>query len=694
MPPRALFAAFAAVVAVMTSITEPTALAQSSISKAAVARATETLLAKHGEAHAASIGLGVRQVAERWWAEDGDEATFEAFVLDHYLADPAEKATALKRVALALEQISGHLHEVRRELTRPFDLDLGPISSTDQLLGEIDLSSHVPNDLYASKVAFLVLLNLPVHTLTDRLRDGASWDRATWAHSRLAESFDGRLPPSVLQEVSSAFSAADRYIAATNIRLDRLEKTQGERLFPEGLRLISHWGLRDELAAHYSNEGADANGQGLARQRQIYQVMRRIVRQEIPAAVIDNGDLVWNPETNAVRALESSTPSDPTKLATREADVRYEKLLNLYRAVRKADPFSPTDPTYIDRQFNGNRQVPEQEVEALLISVLESPEVRDLAKLIRDRLGRPLEPFDIWYAGFKPRSGHSEADLDALVRAKFASVEAFQAALPKTLEGLGFAPDKAKWLAERIVVDPARGAGHAMPAVRREDSVHLRTRVPAGGMDYKGYNIAIHELGHNVEQVFSLHGIDHWALSGVPNNAFTEALAFVFQHRDLELLGLGKQDEAARRAESLATLWNTYEIGGVSLVDIRVWRYLYEHPNATPAELREATVRIAREVWNAYFAPNFGKATEDSEILGIYSHMIAYGLYLPDYALGHLIAFQVAAQFDKGDFGREFERVSKLGRLTPDAWMRNAVGGPLSAQPLLEAARKAIAAEK
>ena len=77
-----------------------------------------------------------------------------------------------------------------------------------------------------------------------------------------------------------------------------------------------------------------------------------------------------------------------------------------------------------------------------------------------------------------------------------------------------------------------------MGAVRREDKAHLRTRILAGGMNYKGYNIAIHELGHNVEQSFSLNEIDHWTMNGVPNNAFTEALAFVFQARDLELLGL------------------------------------------------------------------------------------------------------------------------------------------------------------
>ena len=72
----------------------------------------------------------------------------------------------------------------------------------------------------------------------------------------------------------------------------------------------------------------------------------------------------------------------------------------------------------------------------------------------------------------------------------------------------------------------------------RSAKTHLRTRVGANGMDYKGYNIAVHEMGHNVEQTFSLNNIDYYTLHGVPNTAFTEALAFVFQGHDLELLGL------------------------------------------------------------------------------------------------------------------------------------------------------------
>jgi hypothetical protein len=313
-----------------------------------------------------------------------------------------------------------------------------------------------------------------------------------------------------------------------------------------------------------------------------------------------------------------------------------------------------------------------------------------VAKLVAERLGRPLEPFDIWYAGFKPRARHTEADLDALTRKRYPDAAAYAADMPRMLQGLGFSAERARFLAERIVVEPARGSGHAFGAARRDDKAHLRTRVNKDGMDYKGYNIAVHEMGHNVEQVFSVSTIDHTLLLGVPNTAFTEALAFVFQARDLELLGLAGADPAAAPLRALEELWATREIAGVALVDMAAWRWLYAHPDATPAQFREAVVGIARDVWNRHFAPLFG--TKDVTLLAVYSHMVDSGLYTPDYPLGHLIAFQVDRHFRTlpGPMGPEFERVCQLGSITPDAWMRQAVGAPLSAQPLLDAAGKAL----
>jgi len=653
----------------------------------------DRLVARYGAEHAGRIQRGVTQVAVRWWPEDGDAAALAAFCEANFLADPQDLAVTFRRLETVLEQVDGHLHEVRRELTTPLDLDTGPIATVDRLFADLDLAAHVEEDLFRNRVAFLALLNFPVHTLEERLAQGPDWDRETWARSRLMDRFALRVPAVVQQEMTRTFTAADQYINAYNLRLDRLIANAGdlgERPFPEGLRLISHWGLRDELSSHY----ADPSPAGLARQRLILKVMERIVRQEIPAAAIDNPNLLWNPETNEVRLLEpGAADADLSTLASREPDTRYATLLRVFHAMRKADPYSPNEPTFIARRFERDRQIPEREVEALLDSVLASPEVMELGKLIASRLGRPLEPFDIWYSGFKSRGDVSEGDLDRTVQTLYPDLPAFSAALPTLLGSLGFSPERSEWLGEHIVVDPARGAGHAVQALRREDKAHLRTRVPKGGMDYKGYNVAMHELGHNVEQVFSLNGIDRWPLAGVPNNACTEAFAFIFQHRDLEMLGLTPHGPNAADAwfnETLAVLWNTYEIAGVSLVDMGVWNWMYQNPEGSAAELREATLTIARDVWNRYFAPVFG--VRDSEILAIYSHMIVYGLYLPDYAIGHVIAFQIARDLRGRDFGAEVESICRQGRLTPDAWIRGAVGRSISAQALLDEAREAIAA--
>jgi oligoendopeptidase F len=209
-------------------------------------------------------------------------------------------------------------------------------------------------------------------------------------------------------------------------------------------------------------------------------------------------------------------------------------------------------------------------------------------------------------------------------------------------------------------------------------------------MNYKGYNIACHELGHNVEQVFSGCKIDHTLLAGVPNTAFTEALAFVFQARDLELLGIPDTASQAVHLRNLDDYWGTCEIAAVSLVDMKVWHWMYDHPNATPSELKAAVIGIAQEVWNEYYAEAFG--IRDADILAVYSHMISGAMYLPDYTIGALIAFQIEQYLKTHTLGVEMERICLQGAITPDLWMQRAVGASISAEPMLAAARAATAA--
>ena len=166
-------------------------------------------------------------------------------------------------------------------------------------------------------------------------------------------------------------------------------------------------------------------------------------------------------------------------------------------------------------------------------------------------------------------------------------------------------------------------------------------------------------------------------------------MAFVFQARDLELLGLPPAAKETRSLEVLNDFWAAYEIAGVALVEIDLWHWLYDHPDATPAQLREAAVSTARAAWNRWYAPVFG--TRDSALLGIYSHMVNYPLYLADYPIGRMIAFQIEEQVRKsGDLGGEFERMSRIGAVTPDLWMTTAAGAAVGPQALLRATEAAL----
>lgn len=644
------------------------------------------LTEKHGEAQRARVSRGVDQVVRLWRAEDGDLA---AFVRENFVSDAQQLDALFGRIEQVFEQVDGHLHEVGREVKRATDVDIGPLLPIDPLFAAFDPHAHLTEDLFKAKVGFVVLLNFPVTTLAERDEQGPSYTRRQWADARLASRFSRRVPSEVRQAVTRAGAEADLYISQYNVWMHHLVDAKGERLFPSGLRLITHWNLRDEIKAQYGNPD------GVKRQRQIIKVMERIVRQEIPAAVIDNPRIDWDPETNAVTAapaetIEAGAPERPVDLGgAREDDVRYAKLLATFKAARAEDPFVPVAPTAIARAFEVGRELPESRVKGLLEAVLTSPLVPKVARVIEGRLGRKLEPADLWYAGFKSGSA-PEADLDARTKSRYPTPEAFAQDMPRILKDLGFAPEKATWLAERIKVDPSRGAGHALQSLRRGDFPRLRTRVGAGGMDYKGYNIAVHELGHNVEQVFSLYSVDHTLLAGVPNNAFTEALAFVFQARDLELLGLARPDAASERERVLNDFWQTWEIAGVALVDVAVWHWMYDHPEATPAELREAVVRVSGEIWDRYYAPVLGG--QGSPLLGIYSHMISYPLYLADYPIGHFIAFQIEEHLHKaGNLGAEFERMASFGAVTPDVWMTHATGAPIVSEPLLRATEAALA---
>ncbi len=636
----------------------------------------DSLVLKHGETQLERISKGVHQTAAFWKEADGTEAEFAAYCRDNFISDQENLDQLFQRISTNFEVIFGYFNKISVDLQRPLQLDIGGILPVDESFGSYSPSTHFREDFFSNKIAFLITLNFPYYTLEEKNAHAESWSRKEWAFARLGDVFDTRLPAEVNQLVVNAATQSDMYIADYNIYAGKLVKDSAGSLFPVEMKLLSHWNIRDEIKSNYGQEN------GLEKQRMLYEVMKRIITQEIPAKVINSADFTWDPYTNKVYDEGREVEAKP------EPSARYAKILDFYHAQQQVDTYYPSLNTYIRRSFEKDMEIPLEELENQFRSYLAAPEVIQVAEVIAKRLGRSLEPFDIWYDGFKTRTSIPAEKLDMTTRLKYPNPQAVQQDLPQILIKLGFSREEAMSIASMIQVDPARGSGHASGAETRELKSLLRTRIFADGMDYKGYNIAVHEFGHNVEQTISLHHVDHYMLRGVPNTAFTEALAFMFQKNDLALLGFKDKNEQQEYYNNLDNFWQLYEIMGVSLVDIGIWKWLYAHPDATPEALNAAVCQIAREIWNQYYAPVFG--IKDQPVLAIYSHMVNSPLYLPNYAYGHIIEFQIAEYLKGRDFAREVVRIYSLGRLTPQQWMQEAVGSKISVKPILTAADEAL----
>ena len=655
------------------------------ISDTTIQASIAAITTAHPEADVALVTRGVEQVATLWQENDGSEADFQDLVSRSYAGTCEEKQMLYNRLAYIIEQCNQSADMLNNTLQEPTTLlGKGEPTQVDWIISGYSPMAHFTEDMFANKIAHVCVLNFPHYSLEEKNTLGKDWSRQEWAYARLGDAFTDRVPGNVIATYSQALSQAENYIAGYNIMMHCLRNEQGEQLWQEPMALLSHWNLRDELKSNYATVP-----HAHEKQEMIYQVMLRIIRQEIPNCVVSNDKLLWCPTTNDV----SGNPDSDIKLKvdiSREPDTRYQQIINIFHALQAIDKHRPDAPSHVLRTFNEDLQIPFEEIEALFTQLIQSDEVKQVATIIRERLGRDLRPYDIWYDGFKSRSTISEAHLTTQTQQRYPDAKAFEKDILRMLMDLGFAKNKAKAIASHIVVEAARGSGHARPCVGREQPARLRTRVGEKGMDYKGYNIAVHEFGHNVEEVISLYDIDYYTLAGIPNTGFTEASAFLFQERDMQLLGY---EAKGKKGESLLDMiWGMYEIMGVSLVDMRMWQWLYAHPTATAAELREAVLVIAAEVWNEYYAPILGE--KDSPLLGIYSHMVGYALYLPAYPIGNLVQYQLdehlASYLTPQAWAQEYTRIYQQGSLTPDAWMRGAVGRPMSIEPILKAVREML----
>ena len=627
--------------------------------------------------NAARIERGISQAAALWTAEDGSDEDFRTLVREHFCTTDSERVALFESLSRILENCYQSADMLTVDLLKPTQLtDAGEPTAADYIMSAYSPMAHFADDMFANKLAFITIMNFPHYSLEEKNAMGRSWSRLQWAMARMGDVFTTRVPAAVNAQLAQANADAENYIADYNIYMGNLRTEDGRQLWPDDKVLLSHWNLRDELKALY----ADKQG-GQEKQEMIYRVMQRIVNQSIPARAVNSPDYVWQPYSTEDAA---------------EPYTRYERILAVAHALFEEDRFCPSAPTGIQRNFEEGVEIPAGELDSLFRALIGSEQVGQVASVIRDRLGRDLRPYDIWFDGFKARASLNEDELTAATQRLYPDADAFAADMPRLLARMGFSSGEAENIARHIVVEPARGSGHAWPCLGRKEEARLRTRIPAAGMDYKGYNIAVHEFGHCVEQVLDMYMIDHYMLSGVPNTAYTEASAFLWQHRDLQLLPDAKTAMQTSQAGQLAAdeifdqFWSMYEIMGVSLVDMAMWRWIYDHPDATPEQLCNATLQIAKDVWNEYYEPVLGE--HDCILLAVYSHMVNAPMYLPNYPLGHIVQYQLEehlAQYTRQqDFANEYARIYRLGRLTPKEWMIQAVGTPPSIEPVLHAVQQ------
>ena len=663
--------------------TQPTAAHVPSTPAVDSAAAISALIALHGEPHRTRIERGVRQCARRWTAADGDQQAFESFCRTSFVADAAKLPALLDRLEAAIEKIGGHLYEMRRSLRRWSDLAGEEFPGVDDMLATFDPAPDLSEQLYRQRLAFVALLNLDRADLRSMLAHGANWSTDEWAAVRVAQQFGARIPSALNDRAREVSHRCSRWVSGFHVPVGRLVDASGTRWYDTDRALLTHWLVREEIKA----QGTMPHG--LPRQRALAHVLARAIDGSIPSDVMERRSASdWDAARNTLGGApvkgDGSRHGEDVM-----GPVRYERWIEQFRLAQEFDAHHPEHPTAIARKFELAREMPESDIERLLTDLLDHPARDALSAWLSKRLGRPLEAFDIY---FEDVGDATDAEaLNAAVRAKFPDEGAFERALPEVLRGLGFTATDADDLGSRIRVEIARGSGHAMRPALPQFDAWLRTSRLAAELGWDGFDTAMHELGHNLEQLCSTLRVARPALRNVPNTACTEAFAFLYQSLGRRVLGIEPPGGAARAraADAVATMLAACQIAGPSLLELHTWRWLYANPDADAPALRAEVLATADRLWARHYERHYGP--DPYRLLAAYQHMIGHPLYLADYAIGHVMSHQIRDYIAGRDIAEETIRITSIGRLTPDLWMRRATGAPLSAEPLAQDAAAGLA---
>jgi hypothetical protein len=632
--------------------------------QAAVPLAEAALGKRFGTKVSADIARGVRFCARVWDWKKSEAAGFVEFCEKHYHPPGKARSRLLHRLDEIMHLVNGSFTVIAKTTRVGLDLAEVDLTPAEELFGAFSAGTHLDEDLRTFRIAALAQLNFG----TDDLRPPKT--REAWAARRLSRVGRTVIPADLCAEASMRGAEIDRFVSGFKLHLDKIDYTDPLIRFPKDSVHMSHWGLRDFMTSLNGQENA------LPRQHAIRDLLRRVVDGEIPKEALDNPKARWRQQDGTIHengTMRTATPIGP---------LRWEQFKKAYDVERRIDPHTVYG-NIIDNKFKLQREIPEEKVVQILMDILSAPVAEKVALFVEQKLGRPIEPHDLYFRSFQ--AGAKKAPLSFDIGKRYPDAESLTSAIPEILGRLGFAKQRAKWIGARIKVDNSRSAGHAWNPGTAHDVSRLRVPIDKGGVNEEVFGVFMHELGHCTEQVLTSYGMDYKSLWGVPNTAFTEGFAFTFQ--DKADFILGRKMSIDSDVTVLQRFWEVFEITGPALTEIRFFHWLYEHPEATAADMHMAIRRIGDEVWAKFYARIFG--AEGYGLMSVYSHILWCSFYLADYSMGYVIAYQVRKFLATRKFAPEMERLCALGSIYPESWMKAAVGQAISVDPLLHDVEKA-----
>jgi hypothetical protein len=646
------------------------------ISDKTVKKLQDELIKKYGALDKERIYKGTGQLARNWRKTDGTNDDFFKFCTDNFLTGSELKENFLK-IQNNLEIQNGYLSKIRYRFNESDNF-----TYTREVKADAFFRKSIPSvDPYKEKLALFIQLNFPFYDLAEKRQNKNVWDREKWAMVRLGDLYAYRWDPDFKTEADDEVKEFQKYMGKYFFRMDHISMQDGSYPFKQPLTLHCHFGLRDNLKEDYTRPG------GLARQEITGKLVESITQGIVPVEFIQDTTTRWNPWTNQLFRFEMGKPVQIEY--TTEGTKRYAGLLAEFKNRSSNDKLFPNGSTVIQRTFENANFQPE-EVESLIRNFLSDPVIVSVGNLISRRLGRPLQPFDIWYSGFQAQSAFPANTLDSLTRSKYPNPAALQKDIPSILFKMGFSQPEAEYIGQHTIVRPIQSGGYSDQPPMRRDTALMTTVFNTSGLDFKAFRIAMHELGHVVCGVYSTSEIDNFILADVPTSGITEGIAEMMAYKNVEGLGLKHgSSEEQKDMLALATLWYLVDLGGQSLTEIETWKWMYAHPQATPEELQMAVLDISGGIWNKYYSPVFG-GIKDQHILSIYNHFITGSLYLYNYFLGDAIMFQLYDAYMPDNLAEGLKKACMEGQTLPELWMKHATGNELSLEPLLKTVREAI----